>query len=285
MASTEPLLVGARPAGLGVDKVVLSFGGNRVLDGVSLVVAPGEVVALIGANGAGKTTLFNVISGFLKPERGRVTIAGEELTGTAPHEVARRGVGRLFQGVRPFRNLTLLENVLVGTQQSYGDGPAAALFAWPFAGPPERKVRERARVLLGRVGLADREGSLAGELSFGQQKLLAVARLLAADPAILLLDEPASGVQVKILGELLELIGGLSAEGRAVLVVEHDMNVVEKMADRAHLFDHGRREVVLGGGGNVGSPRIHSNKRRDGTEGQGLVGVVRCASGPRGPRP
>ncbi len=212
-----------------------SFDGLVAVDGLSCALPPGQVTALIGPNGAGKTTVVNLIAGRLPPDGGELRLRGRPLPRGA-HRVARAGVGRLFQEVRVFGSLTVRENVAVAADQA--DGVTAA-----FA--PRRSRRDAARVddevirWLEFVGLADRAESLAGSLSYGQQKLVALARLLIGGFELLLLDEPASGINPRRVAELAALLGRIVAAGRTVLLIEHNMSLVREVADRAVLLDRG----------------------------------------------
>ena len=225
-------------------KLTKHYGGIVALDDVSVEFHPGSITALVGANGAGKSTLFNVIGGLVVPDSGHVTLGngGEiRLTGLAPHLIARRGVGMLFQDVRIFRKLTALENVAVGAQAQPGEHPITSLLHRGAAIAREREVLELARQHLDFVGLADKAHLWGEQLSCGQQKLVALARLLAADTRVLLLDEPTSGVHPDRIEQLLERIQRLADDhDRTVIMIEHNRDVVSRVSDRVYRLENGR---------------------------------------------
>jgi branched-chain amino acid transport system ATP-binding protein len=224
---------------LTLDKVTQRFGGLVALDGVSLNVAAGGVTAIIGPNGAGKTTLFNAISGFRVPTEGRIGFDGGDITGLPPEAVARRGLVRTFQLVQLFETLTVKENVKVGRHLHTSGGLASALM--PLRGRAiEAQVDAISRDLLARVGLAAQAETLASALPYGQKRLLEIARALAAEPKLLLLDEPAAGLNRGETTRLAELIRAIAAQGVTVLLIEHDMSFVMNVADRVAVLDFGR---------------------------------------------
>jgi branched-chain amino acid transport system ATP-binding protein len=226
---------------LAVEDLALAFGGLNALDGVSFAVEAGEIFALIGPNGAGKTTVFNVLGGLYRPSGGRVTFDGAELTRLAPHEIARRGVGRTFQNTEVFRALSALDNVLVGAHATLHGGMLAAACRLPSVRREEATARAHALTLLERVGLADVADVEAGSLPLGRQKRLEMARALAAAPRLLLLDEPAGGLNPTETRTLMDLIRRLRGElGLTILVVEHDMDLVMSISDRVTVLHHGR---------------------------------------------
>jgi branched-chain amino acid transport system ATP-binding protein len=226
-------------SGLVVEAVTVRFGGLTALEDVDLAVPPGEVVGLIGPNGAGKTTLFNVVCGFVRPQAGRLEWQGRQLRGHRPDQLARLGIGRTVQGLGLFQHLSVLENVLAGAGRHARAGFASMLFGLPRSDRDERGLRERALATLTDLGVADQAGRLPGELPYGVQKRVALARALAADPALLLLDEPASGLSGGDLSELAEIVRGL--RGRcSVLLVEHHMDWVMAVCDRVAVLDFGR---------------------------------------------
>jgi branched-chain amino acid transport system ATP-binding protein len=226
-------------SGLVVEGVSVRFGGLTALENVDLRVAPGEVVGLIGPNGAGKTTLFNVVCGFVRPQSGRLEWQGRELRGHRPHQLARLGIGRTVQGLGLFQHLSVLENVLAGAGRHARAGFASMLLGLPRSDRDERGLRERAMAALADLGVADRARRLPGELPYGVQKRVALARALVADPALLMLDEPASGLSGADLSELAGIVRGL--RGRcSVLLVEHHMDWVMAVCDRVAVLDFGR---------------------------------------------
>jgi ABC-type branched-subunit amino acid transport system ATPase component len=217
-----------------------SFGGLKAVDSVTLEFAKGRIIALVGPNGAGKTTLFNLISGLLKPEQGDVYYEGKRIDGLPPWEIARLGIGRLFQDVRVFNKLSVLENVLLGRLFHPGEFPYNVLFSHKNVTKVERGNLEEARHWIDVVGLAGEEDSLAEALSFGQQKLLTFARLLAGHHKLLLLDEPTAGVNPVMIKFLLDLIKKIVEGGRTVVFIEHNMTVVFDIADWVYFLDDGR---------------------------------------------
>jgi ABC-type branched-subunit amino acid transport system ATPase component len=193
---------------------------------------PGRVNALIGPNGSGKTTFFNCVTGMIRPDAGRVTYRGRDITRLAPHRVAAAGIGRSFQLCRVFPRLTALENLLVAARVR---GPRAGL-----AGARQRATVEQARGWLARMGLDHLEAAQARALSWGQQKLLELAGVLMAEPETILLDEPAGGVNPALLDRLGTLVRQLNAEGRTFVIVEHNMDLVMSLCDHVVVFDRGR---------------------------------------------
>jgi branched-chain amino acid transport system ATP-binding protein len=218
----------------------VSFGGVRAIDDVSLAVAPGLVFSIIGPNGAGKTTLFNVISGLYQPEQGRVRLAGEEVTALAPEDLARRGLSRTFQNLQIFFRMSVLENVMVGRHRHETTGMFADLFHLPAVRRQNRMTREAAAAALEWVGLAVAAERPAGSLSFGDLKRLELARALASEPKLLLLDEPAAGCNAVETAGIAAVIRRLSGDGITVVLVEHDMRLVMNVSNRIHVLANGR---------------------------------------------
>lgn len=220
------------------------FGGVVALDDVTTEFHPGSITALVGSNGAGKSTLFNVIGGLVAPDKGMVTLgngAEVHLTGLPPHAIARFGVGMLFQDVRVFRKLTALDNVAVGAPAQQGENPVSSLLRYGASRAREREVMEMAMDHLEFVGLSDKAHSWAEQLSYGQQKLLAIARLLAADSRVILLDEPTSGVHPDRSDQLLDRIQRLADDqNRTVIMIEHNREVVARISDRVYRLETGR---------------------------------------------
>jgi ABC-type branched-subunit amino acid transport system ATPase component len=225
---------------LRVDGLVKSFGGLRALDGCGLEAAADGITGLIGPNGSGKSTLFNCVTGFYRPDAGQVSFAGAPLTGLPPWEIARRGVVRTFQQARVFPRLTCLENLLFAPGGQPGEALIRALVRPAAVREREAALRARAEALLARVELADHADTLAGSLSYGQQKLLELARALMTEPRLLLLDEPAAGINPALLARLVELIRALHAEGKGFLIVEHDMPLVMTLCQRVVVLDYGQ---------------------------------------------
>jgi len=224
---------------LEVDGVTVRFGGLTALDDVSLSVADGEVVGVIGPNGAGKTTVFNVICGFVRPSAGTVRWDGAPL-GASPHRLSRLGIVRTLQGVGLFGGLTAVENVMVGAERNARAGFAAGLLGLPRSDRDEHSLRERAIAALDRMGVADAATRRPGELPFGVQKRVALARALVSEPRLLLLDEPAGGLGAADMADLAALVRELRGE-HSVLLVEHHMDLVMDVCDRLVVLDFGRR--------------------------------------------
>jgi branched-chain amino acid transport system ATP-binding protein len=222
------------------ERLSVAFGGVRAIDDVSLAVAPGLVFSIIGPNGAGKTTLFNVISGLYRPERGRVRLAGEDVTALAPEGLARRGLSRTFQNLQIFFRMSVIENVMVGRHRHETTGIFADLFHLPAVRRQNRMTREAAAAALERVGLAAAAERPAGSLSFGDLKRLELARALASEPKLLLLDEPAAGCNAVETEGIATVIRRLSRDGITVVLVEHDMRLVMNVSDRIHVLANGR---------------------------------------------
>src|SRR3954449_569960 len=224
---------------LRVQGVTVRFGGLTALEDVSLDIAAGEVVGVIGPNGAGKTTLFNVICGFLAPDEGTVTWQGKALR-ARPHQLARLGIARTLQGVNLFAHLTVRENVMVGAGRFARAGLVSALLGLPRSDRDERGLGDAALAALADLGVAEHADRLPGELPYGVQKRVALARALVARPQLLLLDEPAGGLDEDDMAELGQRIRALTAE-TSVLLVEHHMDLVMAVCDRVVVLDFGRR--------------------------------------------
>lgn len=217
------------------------FDGVVALANVSFGVSEGSITALIGPNGAGKTTCFNMITGLHKPTVGCVRFSGRDITGLRPDQVAALGVGRTFQVAQPFGDMTVLENVMVGCHTRGRAGLFASGFRLPAAMREDRRVRERALEVLGFVGLAAHSEKLAGSLPLGQERLLEIARALAAEPKLLLLDESASGLGSRETENLGGLIQRVRSSGVTVLLVEHNMHLVMGISDEVVVLHHGDR--------------------------------------------
>ncbi len=232
--------VGAAPPLLEVAGLAKHFGGVEALRGVDLEVGRGEIVGVLGPNGAGKSTLFDCVTGFLRPSGGRVLLrtptGAQALTGRPPHWIAQQGLARTFQLIRVFPSLTTWEHLLVG--QEHRGEPLLAAFS---ASPPE--VREQARALMRLVGLQDARDTPAGALSYGQQKLLALATALMRRPALVLLDEPVAGVNPAVIERLKAYIRGENAGGATFLIIEHNMQVLMELAERLYFMADGRMVV------------------------------------------
>ncbi len=213
------------------------FGGLTAVDQVSAEVSRGELVGLIGPNGAGKTTLFNLISGVTSPSEGEVRFDGRLITGMRPFEVARLGIGRTFQNLRTFPNMTVFDNVSVGAIRASGLGDALL----PGRSSSARAISEISTEMLEKVGLAGVADELAANLSYGKRKMLEIARALAGRPQLLILDEPAAGLNDTETVELARFIARLRAEGLTILLVEHDMGLVMRICSRVIVLAFGRK--------------------------------------------
>jgi len=223
-----------------VENLRMAFGGLVAIDGVSLAVRRGEILALIGPNGAGKTTLFNIISGIYAPLHGRVVLDGEDVSGLPPHQLARRGLSRTFQNLQIFFRMSTVENVMVGRHLHEQRNVLAHLFALPSVLAQNNATRARAKELLALVGLSAVADKPAGSLPYGALKRLEIARALAAEPKILLLDEPAAGCNPTETEEIDAVIKTIGAQDIAVVLVEHDMRMVMNISNRIHVLDRGR---------------------------------------------
>lgn len=225
---------------LSIDDVGVQFGGLVALSELNFIVGEGEIVSLIGPNGAGKTTAFNVITGFLNPTKGSVTYRGHALGGLKPHEIAALGLIRTFQRTSVFPNDTVYDNVLIGLHRQGKVGLLDAILGFSGARASERRQRDRAAELVRFIGLEARVNDLAGSLSYGEQRLVGVALALAAQPSMLLLDEPVSGMNASETHTFVELIRNIRGRGVTILLVEHDMPMVMSVSDRIVVLNYGR---------------------------------------------
>jgi len=226
---------------LAVSDLEMRFGGLVAVDQVSLRVETGEVVSVIGPNGAGKTTVFNCISGFYRPSRGTVVLDGRTIHGQPSHKVARKGLVRTFQNVRLFKNMTVLENLLVAQHVRVDTNLLSGLLKLPRYRRKEQQALEHAAFWLQMVGLYDLANREAGNLAYGQQRRLEIARCMVTGPTILMLDEPAAGLNPRETQELDELILTLRRDHDvSVLLIEHDMKLVMGISDRIYVIDQGR---------------------------------------------
>jgi branched-chain amino acid transport system ATP-binding protein len=235
---------------LSIRDVGLRFGGVRALANVTFEVHSGGVTSLIGPNGAGKTTLFNVITGFLRPNEGDVVYDGQSLIGLRPYQVAERGIVRTFQKTSVFPQVTVFENVMIALHMQGSAGVLDILRAAPKVRAEERQLRERAAELLELVGLSHRCDNLANSMPYGEQRILEMAIALGARPRMLLLDEPAAGLNTSERMGLIDLIGRIRAQGVMIFLVEHDMRLVMGISDRVIVLDHGQI-IALGTPGDV----------------------------------
>lgn len=227
------------------------FGGLRALQDCSFTVQQGKITCLVGPNGAGKTTIFNVITGFLRPDAGMVRFRGQPLIGWRPQAIVAAGIARTFQNLRLFNDLTALDNVLASLPHQSGEEPVSAIFRPLHVARAQRRRRAEALAILEHVGLSARAGDFVRNLSYGEQKLLIIARVLATGAELLMLDEPASGLSAGALDSVMALLRRLQAEGKTLLVVEHNTRVVQQIADdvlflhQGHLMAQGSPEAII----------------------------------------
>src|SRR3989454_3044734 len=220
--------------------VTKQFGGLVAVSAINFTTPEGTIVSLIGPNGAGKTTFFNVIAGLYKPTRGRVIFSGTVISGRPPHQITRLGIARTFQNIRLFQNMTAAENVMVGHHSRMRASPFEAILHTPRERREERATREAALKLLDFVGLPDRGDVVAKNLPYGDQRRLEMARALATEPKLLLLDEPTAGMDPRETGRMTAFIRRLRDELKiTILLIEHDMKVVMGISDRVTVLDHG----------------------------------------------
>lgn len=226
---------------LEVKDIVVKFGGVTALNNVSLHVNEGEIAALIGPNGAGKTTIFNIVTGYYTPTSGDVLVDGESVVGLRPNKIARKGLGRTFQNIRLFGDMTAVENVATAADSLNNSGLVGSLLGLPRSRRDEKESLEKANELLRFIGLDHRALQMAKNLPYGDQRRLEIARALALNPKVLLLDEPAAGFNPQEKVELGELIRKIRDRGYAVLLIEHDMSLVMKISDRISVLDFGQK--------------------------------------------
>lgn len=219
-----------------------AFGGLIAVDQVDLVIEKGMIASLIGPNGAGKTTCFNMMTGLYKPTNGELIFNGESLVGLRPNKITARGIARTFQNIRLFKNMTVLENILVGQNSRLKSTWYGALLRPPSVKAEEKAAFEKAYRLAAYVGLKGREGEIAKNLPYGDQRRLEIGRALAADPELMLLDEPSAGMNPQETVTLTEFIRQLRDDlGLTILLIEHDMKVVMGISDRVSVLDYGRK--------------------------------------------
>jgi branched-chain amino acid transport system ATP-binding protein len=226
---------------LEVKNLTMQFGGVVALKEVNLHVSAGEIAALIGPNGAGKTTVFNVVTGYYQPTTGDVSLNSQSMLGLKSHKIARLGLARTFQNIRLFGDMTALENVMTGSDARNKVGLIGSIFGTTRSRQDEKLSHSRAAELLNFMGISHRSGQLARNLPYGDQRRLEIARALALEPKVLLLDEPAAGFNPQEKVELGELIKKIRDAGFAVLLIEHDMSLVMKISDRVSVLDFGQK--------------------------------------------
>lgn len=228
-------------AWLHVEDLDKDFDGVTALSDFSCSVGEREIVGLIGPNGAGKTTLFNVITGFIPPDRGKADFRGTRLLGLAPHRIANVGIGRTFQDLRLIRRMSVLDNVLLSYKDQRGEQLGNVFFRWGACRRQEAKNREAATSLLEWAGLADKADHPADDLSYGQQKVLSLVCCLATGADLLLLDEPVAGIAPEMIGKILSIIRELPGQGKSVVLIEHNLGAVMEVCERVIFMDAGAK--------------------------------------------
>ncbi|OEH92676.1 ABC transporter ATP-binding protein [Bacillus solimangrovi] len=226
---------------LEVKNISKKFGGIQALTDVSFSVESGEVFGLIGPNGAGKTTMFNIMTAMFSPTSGTITFENQTLTGMKSHDITKIGICRTFQNIRLFPEMTVLENVTVGQHSRTYSGVWSSVFRTKKQQQEESHIRKKARELLELVGLSDYEDTFADNLAYGQQRRLEIARALASEPKLLLLDEPAAGMNEKETNDLFELVQKIKKLGITILLIEHDMPLVMRICDRMAVLNFGKK--------------------------------------------
>ncbi|HET7481745.1 MAG TPA: ABC transporter ATP-binding protein [Actinomycetota bacterium] len=226
---------------LKIDGVTMEFGGLKALSDVNITMNEGEIFGLIGPNGAGKTTLFNCVTGVYEPTRGNVTFGGSAITGRRPDQIVDMGICRTFQQIRLFPNMTALENVFIGVDARHKTSVFGAMFRGPRYHREEKEGEERSLQLLEYCGLRRFANDIARNLSYGDQRRLEIARALGTKPKLLLLDEPAAGMNPAEKNGLRDLVRKIRDSGVTVLLIEHDMKVVMGLSDRVAVLDHGEK--------------------------------------------
>ena len=226
---------------LSIRGVSKRFGGLQAVDDVSFDVAPGTIKALIGPNGAGKTTLFNLVSGVMPPDAGEIRFDGAPVQGLRPHQIAARGMSRTFQHIRLFPKMTVRENVMMGRHVHSRAGFIAGMLNLPYTWAEERRIREKALEILEMLGISERAEEVATSLAYGQQRIVELGRALACEPRLLLLDEPAAGLNIRETVEMGRTIGKIRDTGVTVLLVEHDMSLVMTVSDEVVVLCYGEK--------------------------------------------
>jgi len=226
---------------LSVDGLSKSFGGLQAVNDVSFTVPKGAIKALIGPNGAGKTTLFNLISGVLPPDCGSIGFNGSPVQGLRPHRIAARGIARTFQHIRLFPKMSALENIMVGRHVHSRAGFIAGMLNLPFTRRERRNVRQKSIEIMEFLGIAGLAEAEATSLAYGQQRIVELGRALACEPRLLLLDEPAAGLNMRETGEMASLISRVRDQGITVLLVEHDMSLVMNISDEILVLSYGQK--------------------------------------------
>ncbi len=224
---------------LQIKKLTKKFGGLTAIDNVDITINKGEIISIIGPNGAGKTTIFNCITGIYQPSSGEIFLKENKLNGLRPHKITRMGIARTFQNIRLFAEMTALENVMVGRHIKAKAGIAGTIIKSKSVIKEERDISSASMKLLEFMGLQKKASIWARTLAYGDQRRLEIARALAIEPVLLLLDEPAAGMNPKETGTLMELIESIRQRGITIILIEHNMKVVMKISDRVIVLDHG----------------------------------------------
>lgn len=215
------------------------FGGIKAIEEFSLRVKEGIIMSIIGPNGAGKTTIFNCLTGLSKPSKGHVRFSDREITSLAPHEIVRLGISRTFQNIRLFKEMSVMENVMVAQHSKTRSGIVGAVIRGKKFRSEEREIREKAFEYLEFVGLSDYAGTISAGLAYGAQRRLEIARALATEPSLILMDEPTAGMNPQETSEVMQLISGVKELGKTVLLIEHDMKVVMGISEWIAVVNHG----------------------------------------------
>jgi len=226
---------------LQIQNIFKEFDGIKAVDDLSFTIEENSIAALVGPNGSGKTTAFNLISGYLKPDKGKIFLAGRDITSLNPFRIARLGIGRTFQNIRLFPQISVLDNVMLGLSYETGERFSSALLQTKRMRREEADNIKKAEELLEFVGLSEKRDSPAENLSHGQRKLLELARILALEPKIFLLDEPIAGLFPETRRTMLGLIRTLREKGKTILFIEHDLNSVMDVAEKVIVLDHGKK--------------------------------------------
>ena len=268
---------------LRVEALSKKFGGVNAVEDLSFDIRPGAVYSIIGPNGAGKTTLLNLLTGIYQPSAGRIVFEGHDLTGRAPHEYARQGIARTFQNLQVFFNMSALENVMVGRYMQERCGLASALLRSPRLARAEHACREEAAELMRYVGLQDYLSAGSDAMPYGALKRLEIARALATKPRLMLLDEPAAGLNPTEALELDDLIGRLTGRGVTVVLVEHNMRLVMGVSDHILVLDYGRKlaegpALAVRNDPKVIEAYLGSAVAQDGSFGNAIAGAVAVAA-------
>jgi len=226
---------------LELQNITIQFGGLMAVDHVSLKVEEGWISALIGPNGAGKSTIFNMISGLYKPTSGKVFFNGRDITGYKAYKVTALGIARTFQNIRLFKNLSVLDNVKIGRHCRGSSGLIGAIAHFPWTKAEEKEIEEKSYEALEAVNLLDKKDELAKNLPYGEQRRLEIARALASDPVLLLLDEPAAGMNPQEKQSLMQMVQNIREKGITIMLVEHDMSFVMNISDHVDVLNYGQK--------------------------------------------